>query len=231
MSFDFRSYNTRFLQAGMLVLDSERPDNDPLARYGVRVIRANVAPGETYWKAVGVHHLRPIENRGRNNLFLDVLDANGQRINEPVVWGTHEVGSIHEPVKLDKPAHEPIGNVPLFNGRHSIAVRGFGIHANDKSDRVVDIHTNHPDEPQPPDGLGGSTRFHHSFYVVFQRTRQGATEPEPEPVDFVEFAAGHGLGNALTLKFTLQEYQVQAFERGVVFAHRDQPNTLRHQLW
>jgi hypothetical protein len=231
MSFDFKRYNLRFLQEGSLVLNSERANNDPLTRFGARVQQANVSPGESYWKVIGIHHLKPVENRGRGNIYLEVLDANGQRVNAPAVWATHEVGSIHETVKLDKPPQEPIGNIPMFAGRHSVQLRGLSSNANDKSDRVVDLHTDHPDEPQPPDGLGGSTRFHHSFYVVFQQARGGGSGPIPDVVDFEQFASAQGLGAPLTRKFTLQEYQVQAFEGGVVFTHQVAPTILRHQRW
>ena len=54
-------------------------------------------------------------------------------------------------------------------------LKGLSAGANDKSDRVENLHTAHPDEPLP-DGSLLNTLGHHSFYVVFQRTRKIETK-------------------------------------------------------
>jgi len=48
------------------------------------------------------------------------------------------------------------------------------------SDRVENLHTKHADEPGPNGEIWNSIG-HHSFYVIFQRTRQGATPLIVEP--------------------------------------------------
>jgi len=57
----------------------------------------------------------------------------------------------------------------------SVWIKGLGRDANEKSDRVENIHTTHPDEPLP-DGSLLNTLGHHSFYVVFQRTHKATTQ-------------------------------------------------------
>lgn len=231
MNLNVKTYNEQFLAAGKIVLDSDLGGNDPIAKFGVRLVEADVAPGETYWKVIGIHHLLPEENRGEGHTYLEALDEAGVRIQSPMVWANHQDNTIQEPVKLEKPASEPAGNIPMFKAVHAVRIRGQSINAADKSDTVEHLHSNHDDEPLPADGLGGNTRFHHSFYVVFQRTRKVADGPGPQPVSFLQFAQEHALGNAVTPTFAFQQHQVQAFERGIVFAKDDQPNSLRFQLW
>jgi hypothetical protein len=75
-------------------------------------------------------------------------------------------------VPLDKPDSEPAGNIAMFKGQIvSVWMNGLAGDATDKSDRLENIHTNHPDEPLP-DGELWNTIGHHSFYVIFQRTRK-----------------------------------------------------------
>jgi hypothetical protein len=50
-------------------------------------------------------------------------------------------------------------------------INGRSRDASEKSDRVEELHTSHPDEPLP-DGAILNGLGHHSFYVVFQRTRK-----------------------------------------------------------
>jgi hypothetical protein len=231
MNLNVNSYNQQYLAAGKIVLDSDLAGNDPFAKFGVRLVEADVVPGETYWKVIGIHHLLPVENRGDGHVYLEALDEAGVRIQNPMVWANNQDNTIQEPVKLEKPAAEPAGNIPMFKAKHVVRIRGLSINANDKSDSVENLHTDHDNEPEPADGLGGNTRFHHSFYVVYQRTRKAEGGPGPQPVSFMQFAQEHGLGNAVTPKFAFQQHQVQAFERGVVFARNDQPNSIQHQLW
>lgn len=145
-------------------------DAEPL---GVRIEAAQVSPGAWFWKAVHVHHLTPAENQGRNHLWVDVRDENGQRLmgsRVRVLWSRGE-GEI----RIEKPPHEPGGNMPLYRG-NVYTVEALGMPGETlPSDRVVGIHTNHPGEGE------GNDRFRHSFYVVFQRARQPEqSSPTPE---------------------------------------------------
>lgn len=136
------------------------PINDAVA-YGVSIVPAQAAPGATYWKVIRVHHLRPQENNDRHHIFMDAVDAAGNRL-----FGTRLLvswdGGGHE-VVIEKPVGEPGANEPLWKWQIA-SVQAQGL----PSDRVEGLRTNHDDEPP------GNTFFHHSFEVVFQRTEAAA---------------------------------------------------------
>jgi hypothetical protein len=129
--------------------------NDATA-YGVSIIAAEVVQDEVYWKCIKVHHLTPQENVGNHNVFVDVLDENDQRVYGTRVslkWPTGSgIGTI------DKPPTEPGTNFPLWKNQ-VVEMEVIGR----PSDRVVGLHTGHPDEG------AGNTMYHHSFLVVFKR--------------------------------------------------------------
>jgi hypothetical protein len=165
MGLNHQQYNTSYL---LNAQNGGEPINDAVG-YGIRIVAADTAEGETYWRVLGVHHLLPRENFSKHNIYLEALDENGQRIKNPplTVGWTWEGRQPHEranPVPLDKPASEAAGNISVYFGQIvSVWVNQA------KSDRVTGLHTNHPDEPLP-DGSLLNTIGHHSFYVVFQRT-------------------------------------------------------------
>ncbi len=182
-----KQYNTRFLDH---LKQTGAPFNDADPKYGVRIQPADIAAGETYWRAVGVHHLTPEENQFNHHVYIEALDESGQRVAGPPAWAgwTWEGRQPHEearPQPLDKGANEPAGNIPVDKGQVlSIWIAGQSANAADKSDRVVNLHSAHPDERAANGELWNSV-FHHSFYVVFQRTRKaagtGAPPPPPPP--------------------------------------------------
>ena len=55
MAFNHQQYNTEYV---MNARDNQPPINDAAQKYGVRIVEADVADGETYWKVIGVH--RPL---------------------------------------------------------------------------------------------------------------------------------------------------------------------------
>lgn len=159
--------------------------NDAKA-YGVAISPATVQSGSTYWRCIGVHHLTGSENGGKNNIFLDVLNEQGQRTGPPwslVDW-TWEGRRPEEKVGLvvlDKPPSEPGGNIGLGAAQiASVWVAGR------VSDVVTGLQTAGIDDPNEEPG---NHRYHHSFYVVWQRVKAGTEpppveppeEPEPEP--------------------------------------------------
>lgn len=131
--------------------------------YGVRV---HPLPGEAYFKVARVHHLTPDENRGMQNLFLDVLDEDGNRLYGATVNVKNSLDQLL-PVRIDKPAHEPGGNLPMFMGTtyevEGVVVEGQAV----PTQRVSGFHTNHPS-----DGPGNDVG-QHSFLVVLQRAQRG----------------------------------------------------------
>ena len=161
--------------------------NDATA-YGVETQPAQVEKGQPYWKVIKVHHLSPTENHANHNIFVDMLDEDGKRIygaKARMIWqgGQGEA-------TIDKPENEPGTNFPLW--KHQVGtVEGVGL----PSDKVANLHSGHPDEPGPP--AWGNTLFHHSFYVIFQRTIKGG-EPSPEN-SVIEGTVTNGTGMTIIL--------------------------------
>jgi len=194
MTFNHQEYVARYvnnIQAG------GEPLNDAAA-YDVRMVSANnVAAGETYWRIIGIHHLLPDENAGKHHVYLEALDENGQRIKNPFAWAGwtwegRQPDQRADPVPLDKPDHEPAGNIAMyFNQTVTAWINGLSAGAHDKSDKAENLHTRHPDEGT------GNTLGHHSFYVVFQRTRKET----PVVADgVITGTVENGLGHTIQLR-------------------------------
>lgn len=152
------------------------------AAYGVTIQPApETSPA---WRAEIVRHLTPPENRGKRNLFVDVVDEYGHRVFDNrlrIAWLTYADDKIADLTPLDK-SDSPIelgdGNVDLYTSQTLTAwITGDGL----ASDRVVGIHTRHPDEP-PVNGELLNTYGHHSFYIKFKRSAGVAVVP-PVVVD------------------------------------------------
>lgn len=178
MAFNHLQFNSTYV---VNARNSGEPMNEAAAPYGVRIVKADVAEGETYWKVIGVHHLLPRENFSKHNVYIEALDEEGRRVRNPIAWAgwTWQGKRSNEradPVALDKPDAEAAGNIAMHFGQNvSVWMKGLSPGANDKSDLVENLHTTHPDEPLP-DGSLLNTLGHHSFYVVFQRTRKIETK-------------------------------------------------------
>lgn len=149
---------------------SDEVINDAVA-YGVSIAVADVPVGATYWRAVRVHHLTPDENHGNHHIFLDALDEAGRRVYGARARVTWEGGE--QVVTVDKPLNEPGANFPMWKWQ-VCAVEMLGL----PSDRVVNLHTAHPDEPPGT----GNTLFHHSFHIDFRRTVKAAPQPPAQSV-------------------------------------------------
>lgn len=194
--FDFEAYSRQFMQRG-----SDSAANDAAA-YGVRVEPIDVSAGQAFWKVIGIHHLLPDENRDRHNAYVEVLDEAGSRVKKEGLrvgwtWEGKSDGPA-DPKPLDKPDDEPATDVPIEEGMTVTLWLQDGA----PSERVAGIHTRHEDEVGP-DG-GRNSRFHHSYYIVFQRTRRadggtGHTEegdgngepPPPSPFRFLCWPTNH----------------------------------------
>ena len=140
-----------------VALSSLQQPLNQAADYGVNVIKAPTGPA---WRCIGIFKLAPQENRGRHNVFLDVLDELGNRTRQPIINWTWYMDAPTQTVRLDKPDGEPAADIPVEKSYTvTLRVNGGGL----ASDSVGDIHTRHADEGE------GNTYGHHSFYVVFQR--------------------------------------------------------------
>ena len=172
-----RQSDWQLLTANRTVTGSSNQATD----YGVIIQTADAPSGALYWKIISVRHLSPAENCGRHNLYLDVIDEAGQRVRNPdlrvaYTWEGRRDQEAALPTPLDKPANEPAGNLDLYQGQIITAwLQGDDL----PSDRVVGVHTAHPDEPAEQ-GNQGNMRFHHSFHVLFQRTVQDVVQAGPD---------------------------------------------------
>ncbi|MGQ9503102.1 MAG: hypothetical protein ACUVSF_14005 [Anaerolineae bacterium] len=144
------------------------PGQNDAAAYGVQIHHNAGA----VMRCIGVHHLTATENKGNHHIYLDILDEDGQRLDGAVALYTWQ-GRAGDPLRIicDKPADEPAANIPMWPGQIITLWVDTGAVVG-ASDQVSGLHTAHPDEE------GGNTRFHHSFYVVFQ-LRRNALVPQP----------------------------------------------------
>jgi len=151
-----------------------------LARgYGVRVLpTANT--GMPYWKVVVVRHLSPAENMGKRNVYVDVVDEGGKRLEDKTLrigwrWEGQRPDEASPPAPLDKPSSEPAGNIPL-NPNQKMTVWVIGRYL--ASEAVEGLHSMHPDE-YTSDNVRGNYTAHHSFYIRFALTKPTTEEAPP----------------------------------------------------
>ena len=98
------------------IFQSQPGYNDALA-YGVTV----TSPQSSKWRVLGIHHLTGDENNGNHNIYFDVLDKDGQRINGArIKWGWEGMRPNEHPndVIVDKPPNEPGANLPAVSYTH-----------------------------------------------------------------------------------------------------------------
>ncbi len=163
--------------------------------YDVRIVPAQVAPGQEYWRVVSVRHLSPDENRGKHNVFVDAQDASGQRCRDAALrigwtWEGRNPQDAADPKALDKPDTEPAGNLDVYKGQHiELWIQGDGR----PSDHVANLRTDHPDEPGP-NGELWNTLFHHSFYVIFRLSKMEPAGNGQQPGASGAGAPGAGAG-------------------------------------
>ena len=137
--------------------------------YSVQIQPASLPAGTLYWQAARVHHLTPDENSGNHHIYADVCDGAadsgeyGARVNGARLRVTWDGGE--QVIAVDKPANEPGTNFPMWKWQ-VCTIECLGAPGQDlPSDRVIGIHTGHPDEAP------GNTLFHHSFGVTFVKAQ------------------------------------------------------------
>ena len=82
--------------------------------YGISVTAvADLKPGDWYYQVIMVHHYTPQENDGRHNLYMTVLDENGERVVGAKVAVLNHGNNQTTYVTCDKPISEPAGNCQL----------------------------------------------------------------------------------------------------------------------
>jgi hypothetical protein len=156
-------YNQKFIDA---VKNTNQPFLDT-QNYGITLTPV-ADPSQPHWRIIGIHHLTGPENQGQHNLFCDVLNEQGQRM--PLSKLT--LRNNDQPpatLTLDKPANEAGTNASMFfNDTLSISVNRDGL----PSETAGGFSTRHGDDDFP-----GTTRGHHSFYIVFQKSAGGTGQP------------------------------------------------------
>jgi len=140
-------------------------------KYQVEKMDAPESNTGKYWELLVATHLEPWENLGRHNIYVTALDESGNRVRDPNIkigwtWEGRRDDEAAEPLALDKQDGEPPGNVPLYSPGMKATV--WIEDRVNPSDRVVNLHTNHPDELGPNGEIWNSIG-HHSFNLVFQR--------------------------------------------------------------
>jgi hypothetical protein len=168
------------------------------AAYGVTIQPAPETAAA--WRATSVRRLSGSENQGKHNVFVKVLQPNGDRDRNPALrigwtWDGKRPGELAPPALLDKPDKGELGhgNVPINKGQVlSVWIQGTGL----ASDRVSGMRTNFPDEAP------GNTWGHYSYEVIFQRSEGVVVVPPvvvdpPNPPDTVTKAEFMIVANAL----------------------------------
>jgi hypothetical protein len=165
MAFNIEKYNEEFLKK---LAEHEPIYNDAAGKYSVDIkfLPDIDVPEEStnYWRIIGIHHLTGTENMGNHNVYIDVLDEDARRINGArLVLFQPDTTPVFAVV--DKPANEPGTNFPLFKADKATVAMLWPEQDPLPSEQALGLSTAHPDEEV------GNTLFHHSFYVVFQRSR------------------------------------------------------------
>lgn len=158
----------------------------PLIRpYDVYLEEAVPSSNGVCWKLMSATHLLPSENLGRHNVYVSVVDDMGNRVTDANLrigwsWEGRRDDEPAPPLPLDKRDGEPPGNLPLFSPgmKASVWITGDG----NPSDKVVNLHTNHPDELGPGGEVWNSVG-HHSFNLIFQRVKKAIGPPVTPPPD------------------------------------------------
>lgn len=167
VGFDFEALNRRWSVA------QPQPTNDAW-KYGVTVTLTRTQPA---WRCLGVYHLTPPENKGRRNIYIDVLDESGRRIPGAAVRWRWSNDAPPQTKVLTKPADEPGCDIDISkDGTYSLWLDIGGL----PSDVVGNIHSRHGDEPGP-NGENWNSYGHQSFYVCFQRQASATITPPIDP--------------------------------------------------
>ncbi len=122
MAIDVARYNRQFMEK---VKSQEAIFNNAAEKYGVLVktLAEQSVPLEAeqsvpleakqYWRVVGVHHLTGAENMSNHNVFCDVLDEDGRRLNSiRLKLAQGNMAPVY--AVIDKPANEPGTNFPIW---------------------------------------------------------------------------------------------------------------------
>ncbi len=189
MGLKIADYNQEFLAKAQ----NKEPVYNDAGKYSVDIkfLPSIEIPenAKQYWHVIGVHHLTGPENMGNHHIYCDVLDENGKRINGARLT-LMQGSALPVFAVVDKPANEAGTNFPLFKADRATIAVVWPDASPLPSEQVLGLSSAHPDEEV------GNTLFHHSFYVVLQRT---AIPVQGEPP-----VKHGGVSTALSLEETIR---------------------------
>lgn len=126
-----------------------------LALLGVRVEPASVSQGQPYWRLVDAYWTDESESAGRHSIYIEVLDAAGNRAlgQQVIVEWTDGSATL---VAKDVPPPEYSVNFPMYSVLGSYAVRVLGY----PSDRICGLGLGTIEAP--------NFTIHTCFYLTFR---------------------------------------------------------------
>lgn len=139
-----------------------RPNNPTADNWSIR--SASPASGDTVWRCVFVRRLSDDENQGNHNVYIDLIDRNGLRIDVAngvtlrYKWTGMRDDESPPPLIVEKPSPEPGMNFPIFRGMDA-SCQLSGV-----SDEVYGLN---------------AENGHTSYYVVFQIQQNQYIEVTP----------------------------------------------------
>lgn len=142
-----------------------KPKNPPVIGGSVLSVTAIDA-----WKCVLIHALTSDEEQGSHNLYIDLIDKSGVRLQPTpsisIEYGWDGMQSNEKPpfAPLEKNSPEPLANIPIYRGQRL----WVGVKDTVGSDIAQGFTSD-------PDG-------HQSIYVVFQRQSKGIEPQKPNTI-------------------------------------------------
>jgi hypothetical protein len=123
------------------------------------------------FQLVEKRRLSACENRGKHNIFVQVVDAAGNPIDGlQVVQVPHgSIGSVLDKAVSGSKGPGKAEFILWKNAEYDVYITGDG--ANPAStDIAQQLHSNFSDEENCGDGGGGNTLYHNSWSVTFKKT-------------------------------------------------------------
>jgi hypothetical protein len=123
------------------------------------------------YQLVLIHRLTPCENRGKHNVFIQVVDGNGNPVDGVhLVQVPHsQIGNVldHQITGTKGPGKAEFVMWKLVE--YDIYVTEDGTNPAN-TDIAQQVHSNFTDEAECASGEGGNTLFHNSFNLVFRKS-------------------------------------------------------------
>jgi len=114
--------------------------------------------------------LTPCENKGKHNIYIDVVDANGNPVDG--VWVVQAVyNNLGRVLDKQRTGTKGPGKAEFLmwkHGTYSVFISFDGVHPA-SSDIAQPLTSALPDEAMCKDGGGGNTLYHNSFHLTFKK--------------------------------------------------------------